>query len=65
MHVDWQGAYTFSADVADVVARHLADPVRGQRWVALPPYRERGPEVPLEHYAQSVAVVYRKKSSRR
>ena len=40
-------------------------PARGQRWVALPPYRERGPEVPLEHFAQSVAVVNRKESRRR
>ena len=65
MHLDWQGAGAFSADVAEVVDRHLADPARGPRWVALPGSRERASDVPLEHFARSVAVVNQKESQRK
>lgn len=56
MHLDWQGACSLSADVADVVGRHLARGTPGPRWVALPGYRERAVDVPLEDFARSVAI---------
>ncbi|SIN81403.1 Protein of unknown function [Singulisphaera sp. GP187] len=65
MHFDWQGAYSFSADVAAVVGKRLVAPDDGRRWLALPTYRDRAAEVLLEDFAQSVAIVNQPKSTRR
>jgi hypothetical protein len=54
-HLDGQGAYTLSRDVADVLRRHLADETAGirSRWVDLPAYRACPVEVALEDVEQS------------
>jgi hypothetical protein len=65
MHFDWQGAYAFSTDVAAVVGNRLSDPNGGLRWLRLPDYRDPTPEIPLEDFARSVAIVNQRESSRR
>jgi hypothetical protein len=54
-HLDGQGAYTLSRDVADVLRRGLAgdDAVVRTRWVDLPAYRACPVEVALEDVEQS------------
>jgi hypothetical protein len=54
-HLDGQGAYTLSRDVADVLHRDLAgvDAAVGARWVDLPSYRACPVEVALEDVEQS------------
>jgi hypothetical protein len=54
-HLDGQGAYTLSRDVADVLHRDLAvdDPAMRLRWVDLPAYRACPVEVALEDVEQS------------
>jgi hypothetical protein len=52
-HLDGQGAYTLSRDVADVLRRDLAGAGPGSRWVDLPAYRACPVEVALEDVEQS------------
>ncbi len=49
VHLDRQGAAVLSADLAEIVA----SPPPGTRWVALPTYRERPINVPLEDTGES------------
>jgi hypothetical protein len=53
LHLDRQGAFALSADLAAIIARHLDDPTTASRWVALPPYRERPIDLPLEDLGQA------------
>ncbi len=57
MHVDWQGAYAFSADLAEVLSRSVSQSSTDPRWITLPNYREPTPNVMIEDFAHSVAVV--------
>ncbi|CAN5723909.1 hypothetical protein BH23PLA1_BH23PLA1_04430 [soil metagenome] len=41
VHLDRQGAVILSADLAEILQRHLDDPETVPRWVALPRFRER------------------------
>ena len=54
-HLDGQGAYTLSRDVADVLRRDLAEAAAHAvgRWVELPAYRACPVEVALEDVEQS------------
>jgi hypothetical protein len=52
-HLDGQGAYTLSRDVADILRRDLAGASPISRWVDLPDYREYPVEVALEDVEQS------------
>jgi hypothetical protein len=58
-HLDGQGAYTLSRDVADVLHRDLAvaDAAMRSRWVDLPAYRACPVEVALEDVEQSRRVL--------
>lgn len=54
-HLEARGAAIFSAEVGAVIARRLGTDLppiggeQGDRWVALPPFRDRLIEEPLEH----------------
>ena len=53
-HLDGQGAYTLSRDVADILRHDRAGRGMGtQRWVDLPAYRACPVEVALEDFEQS------------
>ena len=57
VHLDRQGAVTFSTDVAAIVADALADPGRGPWWVTLPGYRPLATAVPVEDIVESRLAV--------
>ena len=55
-HLDREGASTFSADLGDIIARHLdhaTTPADASRWVSLPGYRDVPPGIPLEDINES------------
>ena len=54
-HLAPVGAYSFSADLGDVIRRRDAD----VRWVSLPPFRPRRLEVPIENMLQSSVAILR------
>ena len=59
-HLDGQGAYTLSRDVADILRHDRASGGLGkQRWVDLPPYHACPVEVALEDIEQSRQAVTR------
>ncbi len=59
-HLDGQGAYTLSRDLADVLRRNLAARATpAPRWVDLPPYHPCHVEVALEDVEQSRRAVTR------
>jgi hypothetical protein len=51
IHLTGKGALALSADVADAIASPQGS------WVALPPYRDRTPSMPLEDFEHSVLAV--------
>ena len=57
LHLNSAGANTFSADIGDVIRRHLADPTGAPRWVTLPPYRARPLDPGLEDDERSRVVL--------
>lgn len=66
LHLDRRGAAVFTEEVAEVVARHLAEGPATDRWVHLPPYRDRPADGPFEDILQSrVATQAAARSARR
>jgi hypothetical protein len=57
VHLDVQGALSFSDDVGMVIARYLAAPKTTSRWVTLPPFHKVHPDVPVEDYNQSMLAL--------
>ena len=64
-HLHRRGALAFSAEVAEVLARELAGPVEGPRWVTLPASRSRAPAVPVEDVAESALALSKNPEGRR
>ena len=61
IHLDRRGAAVFTEEVAAVVAARLGRPpapaAAADRWVHLPPYRDRPADAPLEDMLQSTLAV--------
>ena len=57
IHLDCLGSFEFSDDLADVVNRALDGGTDRPRWVAMPAYHGRPPDVPLEDLNQSRLVL--------
>ena len=57
IHLDRRGAAVFTEEVAEVVARHLAGRPALDRWVHLPPYRDRPADEPFEDILQSHVAI--------
>lgn len=66
-HLDRVGAVAFTGDVAEAVARSLAPAGGPERWVALPPFRERPAPGQIEDLEESRLAlgVTAKRSARR
>ena len=56
-HLDCQGAALYSDDLAPIIGRVLDGSEAAERWVALPPFRERSIGVDLEDVERSAQVV--------
>ncbi len=54
LHLDKDGAIGFSVALGDMIRRDLKAPSRGERWVALPPYRAEPVNVAIEDAYQSI-----------
>lgn len=57
VHLDVQGALSFSDDVGLAIARYLSVPKTAGRWVTLPPFHMVRPDVPVEDYNQSILAL--------
>lgn len=58
-HLDPQGGFVLSSDVAEILRRGRGRGSDDVRWVNLPPYRDRPIDVPLENALQSQLAVKR------
>jgi hypothetical protein len=48
VHLNRRGASVLSADLGDVLARHVGRPPSGVRWIELPTFRELPERAPIE-----------------
>jgi hypothetical protein len=58
VHLGRRGAYAYSVDVAEEVARHLTSSESERRWVSLPRFRPRAAELPLEDVIESRLALF-------
>jgi len=65
-HLDRRGAAVLSADLADIIGRHVArTETHGPRWIELPAFRDRPIDEPLEDLDQSRVALQLAKGRRR
>jgi hypothetical protein len=56
-HLDLQGAFVLSRDIADVLRHDAHRKFDGTRWVSVPPYRALPIDVPLEQIPQTALAL--------